>query len=200
MRVAVLYVKCISGHTSARSVQLYLKRGGRALTTDFLNIDAPVTGVCDGLEDHGRIDWWREMYLTRAAFGNDAAWNGHRSRTWKHYSLSPDPEDGIELARLRRLATAWAKENFGDYEVTIVYHDDNEGHIPHAHVVVNNTNLATGRRIQEPDPRAVKRSVQRPARDMGLLGFEDAPHSAARGCTRTARTSCCARKTSLWTR
>lgn len=181
------YVKCISGHTSARAVQRYLERGGRALATDFLNIDAPVSGVRDGLEDHGRIDWWREMDRTRAAFGNDAAWNGHRARTWKHYILSPNPEDGIELPRLRRLATAWAKENFGDYEVAIVYHDDNEGRIPHAHVVVNNTNLATGRRIQEPDPRAVKRSVQRLARDMGLSCFEDAPHPAAHGKTRTTR-------------
>ena len=181
------YVKCISGHTSARAVQRYLERGGRALATDFLNIDAPVSGVRDGLEDHGRIDWWREMDRTRAAFGNDAAWNGQRARTWKHYILSPNPTDGIELPRLRRLATAWAKENFGDYEVAIVYHDDNEGRIPHAHVVVNNTNLATGRRIQEPDPRAVKRSVQRLARDMGLSCFEDAPHPATHGRTRTAR-------------
>ena len=114
------YVKCISGHTSACAVQRYLERGGRALATDFLNIDAPVSGVRDGLEDHGRIDWWREMDRTRAAFGNDAAWNGRRARTWKHYILSPNPEDGIELPRLRRLATAWAKENFGDYEVAIV--------------------------------------------------------------------------------
>lgn len=181
------YVKCISGHTSARAVLRYLERGGRALATDFLNIDAPVSGVRDGLEDHGRIDWWREMDRTRAAFGNDAAWNGHRARTWKHYILSPNPEDGIELPRLRRLATAWAKENFGDYEVAIVYHDDNDGRIPHAHVVVNNTNLATGRRIQKPDPRAVKRSVQRLARDMGLSCFEDAPHPAAHWRVRTAR-------------
>lgn len=59
----------------------------------------------DGLEDHGRVDWWREMDHTRATFGNDAAWNGHRARTWKHYILSPNLEDGIELPRLRRLAT-----------------------------------------------------------------------------------------------
>ncbi len=73
------YVKCISGHTSARSVQRYLERGGRALATDFLNIDTPVTGVRDGLEDHGHIDWWRDMDRTRAVFGNDAIWNEHRA-------------------------------------------------------------------------------------------------------------------------
>ena len=159
----------------------------RALAIDFLNIDAPVSGVRDGLEDHGRIEWWREMDRTWAAFGNDAAWNGHHAGAWEHYILSPDPEDSIELPRLCRLATAWAKENFGDYEVAIVYHDDNEGRIPHAHVVVNNTNLATGRRIQEPDPRAVKRSMQRLARSMGLSCFEDTPHPVAHGRMRTAR-------------
>lgn len=173
------YVKCISGHTSARGVQRYLERGGRALATDFVNIDVPVKGVCDGLEDHTPFDWWREMDRTRSDFGNDASWNGQRARTWKHYILSPSPEDGIELAKLRRLATAWAKENFGDYEVAIVYHDDNAGRIPPAHVVVNNTNLVTGHRIQEPDPRAVKRSIQRLARGMGFSWFEDAPRSAA---------------------
>ena len=77
--MTVPYVKCMSGHTSARAVQRYLERGGRALATDFLNIDAPVSEVRDGLEDHGRIDWWREMDRPRASFGNDAAWNGQRA-------------------------------------------------------------------------------------------------------------------------
>lgn len=71
--------------------------------------------------------------------------------------------------------------------MAIVYHDDNKGRIPHAHVVVNNTNLAMGRRIQERDPRAIKRSVQKLASDMGLSCFEDAPHLAAHGRTNTAR-------------
>ncbi len=169
------YVKCISGHTSARYIQRYLERDGRALATDFVNIDVPVKGVRDGLEDYEPFDWWREMDRTRSDFGNDAPWNGQRARTWKHYILSPNPGDGIELGKLRRLAVAWAQENFNDYEVAIVYHDDNANRIPHAHVVVNNTNLATGCRLQEPDPRAVKRSIQKLTKDMGLSWFEDAP-------------------------
>jgi hypothetical protein len=170
------YVKCISGHTSARYIQRYLEKNGRALATDFANIDVPVKGVRDGLEDYEPFDWWREMDRTRSDFGNDTPWNGQRARTWKHYILSPNPDDGIELGKLRRLAVAWAKENFNDYEVAIVYHDDNANRIPHAHVVVNNTNLATGCRLQEPDPRAVKRSIQKLAKGMGLSWFEDAPH------------------------
>lgn len=170
------YVKCISGHTSTRYIQRYLEKGGRTLATDFVNIDVPVKGVRDGLEDYEPFDWWREMDQTRSDFGNGTPWNGQRARTWKHYILSPNPDDGIELGKLRRLAVAWVQENFSDYEVAIVYHDDNANRIPHAHVVVNNTNLATGCRLQEPDPRAVKRSIQKLAKRMGLSWFEDAPH------------------------
>lgn len=170
------YVKCISGHTSARYIQRYLEKGDRALATDFVNLDAPVKGVRDGLENFEPFDWWREMDRTRGDFGNGTPWNGQRARTWKHYILSPNPDDGIELGKLRRLAVAWARENFNDYEVAIVYHDDNANRIPHAHVVVNNTNLATGYRLQEPDPRAVKRSIQKLAKGLELSWFEGAPH------------------------
>lgn len=169
------YVKCISGHTSARYIQRYLEKNDRALATDFVNIDVPVKGVRDGLEDYEPFDWWREMDQTRSDFGNDTPWNGQRARTWKHYILSPNPDDDIELGKLRRLSAAWAQENFSDYEVAIVYHDDNANRIPHAHVVVNNTNLLSGYRLQEPDPRAVKRSIQKLAKGMGLSWFEDAP-------------------------
>lgn len=168
------YVKCISGHTSARYIQRYLEKNDRALATDFVNIDVPVKGVRDGLEDYEPFDWWREMDQTRSDFGNDTPWNGQRARTWKHYILSPNPDDDIELGKLRRLSAAWAQENFSDYEVAIVYHDDNANRIPHAHVVVNNTNLLSGYRLQEPDPRAVKRSIQKLAKGMGLSWFEDA--------------------------
>ncbi|MCQ5091311.1 relaxase/mobilization nuclease domain-containing protein [Slackia exigua] len=170
------YVKCISGHTSARFIQRYLEKNDRALATDFVNIDVPVKGVRAGLEDYEPFDWWCEMDQTRSDFGNDTPWNGQRARTWKHYILSPNPDDDIDLGMLRRLTVAWAQENFNDYEVAIIYHDDNANRIPHAHVVVNNTNLATGYRLQEPDPRAVKRSIQKLAKGMGLSWFEDAPH------------------------
>lgn len=60
-------------------MQLYLERGGRALATDLLDIDAPVSGVRGGLEDFEPFDWWREMDRPRASFGNDAAWNGQRA-------------------------------------------------------------------------------------------------------------------------
>ena len=78
----------------------------------------------------------------------------------EHYVLSPDPGSRVDLAILRGLAVEWASEHFPDHQVAIVYHDDNEGRIPHAHVVVNNTSLETGRRLQVPDPLELNRSFQ----------------------------------------
>lgn len=88
------------------------------------------------------------MDATRAAFGTDASWRGKPARTFKHFVLSPDPGDDIDLAALRELACSWALKHFGDHEIAIVYHDDNARGIPHAHIVVNNANLRTGYRMQ----------------------------------------------------
>lgn len=160
-------LKTISGHTSARGIFRYLTRKNRALASDFLNFDAPDP------EHPGRpFDWARAMDSTRRAFGNDLPWRGKRVRTYKHYVVSPDPKDGISLKALRGLAAAWASEHFGDYEVAIVYHDDNKNGIPHAHVVVNNTNLETGRRLQDPDPKALAVSLQDIAERQGLTALK----------------------------
>lgn len=159
-------VKPISGHTSCKGIYRYLTKRNRALASDYLNLDVP-----ERIEGQP-FDWAEVMDDTRRRNGNDRAWGGHRARTYKHYVLSPDPEDGIGLDALRELATAWAEKNFTDYEVAIVYHDDNERGIPHAHVVVNNTNLATGKRLQDPDPKALKHSAQEMARGRHLRDLD----------------------------
>lgn len=156
-------LKTISGHTSARGIFRYLTRKNRALASDYLNIDAP-----DPEHFPRPFDWAAVMDSTRRAYGNDLPWRGKRVRTYKHYVVSPDPKDGISLDALRALAVAWAREHFVDHEVAIVYHDDNQNGIPHAHVVVNNTNLETGRRLQDPDPKALAASLQRMAEARGL--------------------------------
>ncbi len=167
------YVKFTTGHTDCSAIHRYLEKGGRALATDYLNLDAPVVGVSSGHEDYGEFDWAAVMDETRHAFGNDAPWHGKAARTFKHYMVSPDPDDNMDLPALRRLAKQWAKENFGDYEVAIVYHDDNENGVLHAHVVVNNTNMATGYRLQEPDPRSFRNSLRKIAIEQGLKHFGD---------------------------
>ena len=156
-------LKTIAGHTSARGICRYLTRKNRALASDYINIDAP-----DPAHPEAAFDWARVMDSTRRAFGNDLPWRGKRVRTYKHYVVSPDPKDGIGLEALRELATAWAAEHFSEYEVAIVYHDDNVRGIPHAHVVVNNTNIETGRRLQDPDPKALASSLQDMAERQGL--------------------------------
>lgn len=150
----------------------YLTRKNRALTCDYLNLDAPGnTAERDALVG---FDWAAAMDATRHGDGNDKPWRGKRVRTYKHYIFSSDPNDAIGLDALCKLTIAWAQENFADYEVAIVYHDDNDNRIPHAHVVVNNTNVVTGKRLQDPDPRALKRSAQRLAKEAGLHYLKDA--------------------------
>lgn len=156
-------LKAIAGHTSARGICRYLTKKDRALAEDYLNIDAP--------EGARGFDWAAVMDETRRAFGNDLPWRGKRVRTYKHYVVSPDPKDGAGLSALRELATAWAEEHFSEFEIAIVYHDDNERGIPHAHVVVNNTNIETGRRLQDPDPKALAESLQSIAERQGLTAL-----------------------------
>ena len=176
------FVKPISGHTKLGAAQRYLEREGRALARDFLNLDAPMAGIGeDGLPEYREYDWASIMDETREKLGNDSPFKGRKARTYKHYVFSPDPRDAVSLSQLRSVTMSWVEENFGDYEVAVVYHDDNEHHIPHAHVVVNNTNLATGRRLQDPDPRALKRSAQRIAREQGLSCYEDEPRDPETG-------------------
>lgn len=156
-------LKTIAGHTSARGICRYLTRKNRALASDYINIDVP-----DPAHPEMSFDWARVMDSTRRAFGNDLPWHGKRVRTYKHYVVSPDPRDGIGLEALRKLAMSWAVEHFSEYEVAIVYHDDNIHDIPHAHVVVNSTNIETGRRLQDPDPKALASSLQDIAERQGL--------------------------------
>lgn len=165
------YVKFTTGHTGTAAIEKYLEKDGRALSADYINLDAPVVDVADGLEIYGAFDWATEMDTTRHECGNDVPWRGLPARTFKHYIISPDPEDRIDLPTLRRLAKTWAEKHFADYEVSIVYHDDNEEGILHAHLVINNTNLRTGHRLQEPSPKENNDSLQELAREMGLTSF-----------------------------
>lgn len=164
-------IKPISGHTNVAGVRRYLTKGDRALAADYLNLDydSRIERVSGSLPV--AYDWAREMDSTRAMNNGNDPWRGKRARTYKHYIISPDPNDRISLDRLRELALAWAQESFGDYQVAIVYHDDNEGRIPHAHVIVNNVNLETGHRLQDPRPELLNRRLQAMAAERSLKGF-----------------------------
>ena len=167
-------LKPISGHGSTGGIRRYLEKGGRALARDLFNLsyderDAGALG-----EDAKEVCAWdAEMDATRAAFGTDAPWRGKPARTFKHFVLSPDPGDDIDLAALRELACSWALKHFGDHEIAIVYHDDNARGIPHAHIVVNNANLRTGYRMQTQHPEDLNRDLQDMARERGLSGLSN---------------------------
>lgn len=168
-------LKPISGHTSCQNIQRYLEKEGRALAHDFFNLSWDEREDDDDEELKSVVRWADEMDETRRRAGNDRPFGGMPARTYKHFVLSPSPEDRIDLAALRELACAWALKHFGEYQVAIVYHDDNEGRIPHAHVVVNNTNLMTGRRLQTRFPLDLNRDLQEMARERELRFLTDEP-------------------------
>lgn len=162
-------LKPISGHGSCVPVQRYLEKNGRALARDFFNFsEMPDADPMSEPELGKAFDWAAEMDAFRAECGNDDPWNGKKARTFKHFVLSPSPEDDVSLEKLRELSQAWVRRFFPDYHVAIVYHDDNEGRIPHAHIVVNNTNVVTSRRMHTDDPLELNRALQEMAAKRGL--------------------------------
>lgn len=87
--------------------------------------------------------------------------------------MSPTPEDNLNLEQLQELARAWTQKYLPDYQIAIIYHDDNQNGIPHAHIVVNNTNVVTGNRIQIPNPLELNRGLQDMAEQRGLGYLRD---------------------------
>lgn len=167
-------LKAINGHTGCGRIKDYLEKGGRALLRDFFNLS------WDEVEDKGldaafkdEVDWAQEMDALRRDYGNDTPWKGQRAITFRHYVISPDPSDNIGLDGLRELTHAWVRKHFSDYQVAVIYHDDNRQRIPHAHIVVNNTNLETGRRLHIPNALDMNRSLQEVARARGLAAFDN---------------------------
>ena len=52
--------------------------------------------------------------------------------------------------------------------MAIVYHDNHEIRIPHAHLIVNCTNFVTGSRLHTDNPFELNRALQDMARERGL--------------------------------
>jgi hypothetical protein len=160
-------LKPISGHTSCRGIVMYLTKGDRSLAEDYLN--------CSGSDRLGRAVW-QQMDSAREWAGNDRPVGGKAARTYEHFVLSPDPRDHVTVEQLRSLATEWATRYFDDYQCAIYYHQDNALGIPHAHVVVNNTNLSTGRRLSPSLTVGFEREIwdglQGMAESRGLRSFD----------------------------
>lgn len=166
-------LKPIAGHGSTHGIREYLEKGDRALARDMLNLPLQEWVGEIGNAIDTSFCWDVEMDETRHAFENDTPWRGRDARTFKHFILSPDPDDHIDLGALRELSKAWAQRYFAEHEIAIIYHDDNEGGIPHAHIVVNNTNLETGYRMHTEHPEDLNRALQDMARERGLTGLSN---------------------------
>ena len=151
------YMKILSGHSSAKWIRYYLFKNDRALDKDFLNLTD---------RDWKGRDWAKVMDRTREIFGNNVPVKKDGNvRTYEHFIISLDEKDnGVEFEDFRDFVNEWASKWFdsrgpegqgiGRFEVAIAYHDDNtareaEGKqgILHAHLVINNTELETKRRI-----------------------------------------------------
>lgn len=167
-------LKPIAGHTGCAGIKRYLEKGGSALGIRVMNFAWQEEHVFEDIAAAPvGFDWAASMDATRHACGNDTPYRGKPARTFKHFVLSPDPQDGLSTGQVAELAGFWALKHFADFEVAIVLHDDNENRIPHAHIVVNNTNLVTERRLQTPDPLELNRSLQELAEERGLRFMRD---------------------------
>lgn len=167
-------LKPISGHGSCVLVQKYLEKNGRALARDFFNFsEVPDADLAEEPKVGDSFECAKTMDEFRAECGNDTPWKGRPARTFKHFVLSPSPEDNVSLKELRELSHAWVMRFFPEHHIAIVYHDDNENHIPHAHIIVDNTNVVTGRRLHTDSPLDLNRALQEMSRERGLKAMDD---------------------------
>ena len=156
----VSVLKPISGHTSCAPVQNYLEKNGRALAFDSWNI----------IDEK---NWAQEMDEIRKSYDNNKSVNGKKTRTYNHYIISPDPRDNIDLETLRELTRTWCETYFNEFMCAMEYHNDNG--ILHAHIVINNTNILTGKRLApyltNRKVREVYNGLQEIGANLGLRGI-----------------------------
>ena len=169
-------LKFVAGHSkSVAGLIRYLTKDGRAIAEDYVN--------CMGYDPATRSSVVKQMDDMRKLAGTNGGSvvvdrDGRRrvsANTYTHFILSPDPRDLVSLDDLRELAVDWCERWLGEYQCAIYYHDDNESHIPHAHIVANNANVIRGGTLSSHmDKKAFRRmndDLQAMARQRGLSGF-----------------------------
>ncbi len=160
-----------------KGIQWYIeeKREGRCLARAFLNVN-----------DWDQPNWARAFDRRRIAEGNDLPYRGKPAIQYVHAEVAPDPRDNVSVEEMVAFAKEWAAPWFGSdfepgklgrYQVAIGIHDDSENGIMHAHLVINNTDLDTGKRLHFSDKnnREVKRHAQDLARKRGWHYFDNTP-------------------------
>ena len=95
----------------------------------------------DSIKSEGPEGWAAEMDYIRESYGKDDG------RKWYHFILSPDPEDRVAPEEVADMAAEWARKAYPGTMWTVIVHDDNTNHIPHAHIVVNSVYPDSGRKV-----------------------------------------------------
>ena len=151
---------------AAGEIQLSERQAGRL--QDYLGGTSRGLAV-DVSEDLPTRFWAQQMDITRARFGHDSPTPQGASRSYYHFILSPSMDDACDLATMRAYAKDWANGNFRSggklHEYAIVYHDDNTRGLLHAHIVVNVTDKASGRKLHLDNDEVV--GLQISAQDIG---------------------------------
>ena len=107
-------LKPIAGHTGCAGIKRYLEKGGRALGVHVMNFAWQEEHTFEAVSETPEgFDWAAAMDATRHACGNDTPYRGKPARTFKHFVMSPDPQDGLSTEQVAELAQAWAKRHFG---------------------------------------------------------------------------------------
>lgn len=158
-------------------IQWYIeeKREGRCLARGFLNVRR---------RDEPR--WAKAFDRLRMSEGNHLPYHGLPAVQYVHAQIAPDPRDDASAEEVLAFAEEWAAHWFGSgfepgklgcFQVAIGIHDDSENGIMHAHLVVNNTDLLTGKRLQigKKDNLRVKTHAQDMARERGWHYFDNTP-------------------------
>ena len=109
-------LKPIAGHTGCAGIKRYLEKGGRALGVSLMNFAWQEERVFeDAAAAPPGFDWAEAMDATRHACGNDTPYRGKPARTFKHFVMSPDPQDGLSTGFVTKIGDYENKEIDGEY-------------------------------------------------------------------------------------
>ena len=150
-----------SHHPSVARRSQYLLKDGRAVLQSTLNVGP---------------DWPRAMDEERKIYGTDGG------VLFREVMISPAEADKATPEQMLGLGEEFVRTHLPNAQTAIVIHVDNrertdgglEG-IPHAHIVVNNVELDTGRRVHldREEIRTIHNDVQDIAESLGLSRIDD---------------------------
>lgn len=130
----------VSGSSGDPCVFNYVMREGLYSPENVEEHKKPLGLTLINLEEkdsQGRT-WGEQMDHTREQKYAETNYWSKTPRTYMSFKLSPDPKDDISLEEFDDFCREFADRAFEQkFQIAIVYHDDNENNILHAHFIVN---------------------------------------------------------------